>query len=164
MNKIEAKHRYVIKEINASCNTSVVYYKDAKIDPAILPLVKILNSPWTVTAHSCEGHWNPPKGKPALPHVSFFVIPGKDIAWERVLGRCWKGLARHVNEKATIEVVETRLLPRRFRDWMGLYFRPADGRTHVSELFRNEKEFREIYDHLIMNVCRIVKAAMRSEG
>jgi len=163
VNNLEATHRYFAKKLNATLGLSLQYYRDAEIDTSILPLVELLNSQWTLTAHSCGGHWKPSMGKPDLPYITFFVLPDKGSAWERIWGRCRNGLALHVNEKATIAVVETLKLPHRFRDWMGWYFEPAAGRREVAALFSNEREFRNTYARMTCDACRVVRNAMSYE-
>jgi len=159
VNNHEARHRNFIEKMNASRSLTLQYYRDAEIDTSILPLVELLNNQWTLTAHSCGGHWKP---KPTCPYVSFFIMDGKERAWERIWKRCRRNLAPHVSTKATLHVTETYEIPGCHRDWVMWQYLPSQGR--IREVFRTEQEFRKTYDVLIGKTCWALRRAMKDEA
>jgi len=162
---MEAKHRKHIAKLNVTRDQKVAYYRDAEIDPDILPLVEVLNSQWTVTAYSCGGHWKTEKGKtPEFPYLTFFIMPGKRGAWGAIWRKARKTICRHLNEKVTIDIMESTKLPDLSHDWVGWYFYPVSGRRSVWEVFRNEQEFRNAHDRVIREVCQALRMAMDEEG
>ena len=156
MTSSENRHIEIISRLNANRGLSLVYFKDADIDPPIRPLVKLLNSHLTVTAHSCGGHWKP---KPISPYVLFFIVDGKQRAWERIWKRCRKDLVPFVSDVATLNVTETYELPDCHRDWVMWHFIPSKG--SLRDNFRTENDFRNTYDALIGKTCWALRRAMR---
>jgi len=149
-------HRDTINCHSSNRGLSLVYFKDADIDPPIRLLVKLLNSHLTVTAYSCGGHWKP---KPISPYVSFFILDGKQRAWERIWKRCRKDLAPFVSDVATLNVTETYELPDCRRDWVMWHFIPTKGT--LRDIFKTERDFRKTYDPLISKTCWALRRAMR---
>ena len=53
-NAMESLHRSVISKFNETRGRfPFIYYRDVEVEPAILPLVELLNNEWSLTAHSC---------------------------------------------------------------------------------------------------------------
>jgi len=152
-------HQKAISSLNDKRGLSLEYFMDTEIDPPILSLVKLLNNQWTVTAHSCGGHWKP---KPICPYVSFFILDGKQKAWERIWRRCRKDLAPYVSDVATLNVTETYELPNCHRDWVMWHFIPSKG--SLRDNFKTEAEFRKTYDTLIGKTCLALRRAMGDQA
>jgi len=159
---LEAFHRAAIEQLKERFDLNVVYYKDADVDAAILPLVKVLNSEWTVSNFSCGGHWKKPRPHP--PYVSFSVLPGCNVAWSRIWRRVRVGLRPHVGEKATIEVFEASRMPGHIRRNVALYFTPLRGRFNPTTHFASEKEWRATIFPLVERTRKALRIAMAQRG
>ena len=138
-----------LKQLSGDRNTnSYKYYTTAKddIDPIILPLVKVLNNPITVTLFSCEGHFAVRRD----PQILFGVLPDRRKQWNTLLRMFLETVyAEHSVHYATIfrryhpKTYGTRdKKPRRdFVDWQLVVRIPDDAfrSRRVFTRYRNEK-------------------------
>jgi len=161
--ELENMHRSVIFDLNEGQGLELTYYKDVDIEPAILPLVEALNNEWTLTAHSCGGHWeDPPRFQ--CPYVHFYVLDDGPM-WPDIVRRTWKTVKQHITPKATISVSEDYRLPRTMALWTHWRFRPQRScGSAIRAVFRDEADFRETLDALIGATCRALKSACRETG
>ncbi len=122
---IDQRRRFLARECRKrGCRPGFLrHYTDVTdIEPGILPLVEVLNSPFTTPIFSCQGHWE----CQSRPYVRFLVLPGNK--------RCFRRLLNHVlNEDPPPRILlqfRQRLHPRvgptgPFIDWeITLQFAP----------------------------------------
>ena len=169
---IEKQRRAFLADYAWRTGDPLPYYREAEIDPEVMPLVKTLNNEWTVTRDSCGGHWDW-RGRPHLPYITFYV-------WRS--SREWAGIARDaletirvaVTERTTVSLSNDRILPERRTSFTYLRFGPWIGERAVRHLFKDEEDFRTTLDGFLslvrnafeesMNARRRKKGAGRRSG
>ena len=165
-NPIEGLHRSVISKFNETRGRfPFIYYKDVEVEPAILPLVELLNNEWTLTAHSCGGHWEPtPRFQ--YPYVSFRVFANRS-AWRGIVRNAWRALGPELGGKLSITVEDGCKLPESFPNRSCWRFYPRIGEEWQWEesldVFKGWKEFRREIDSLILKTCSALRVEMERE-
>jgi hypothetical protein len=155
---IESLHRSVISELNKPRGGyNLVYYKDVVIESAILPLVKLLNNEWSLTTHSCGGHWGTgPKFQ--YPYVSFYVFKHRS-EWQNIVKNTWRDLKPKIGSKLTIQVEDDYKLPELLPMWSCWRFCPNIklASRKPRDIFKNGKAFRQELDLLIGKTFSVLK-------
>jgi hypothetical protein len=158
----ESIHKSALNDLREKGHDTV-YYRDIAIEPTILPLVELLNNEWSLTTHSCGGHWTkPPRFQ--YPYVQFriFRLPA---AWGRIESDMFRQIAGALDDRLTLEVHGGFLLPEKHPAWRYWRFRPVKSGTfkHSREVFRNASDFRASLKRSITTACYALDQAMEEE-
>jgi hypothetical protein len=142
---LEERHRDELQMLGAIARMKYTYYKDAEIDDAILPLVKLFNSPWTVTLFSCGGHFTTDARRFQYPYIFFAVLYRKKRAWEAIARRMRIALEPHLRENATLYVQTSYVWPESSPDTFIWRFCPFPHRESRKNFKSEEAYISTIY-------------------
>ena len=164
-NRIEVLHRSVISELNKERNGfDIIYYNEVNIEKNIAPLVKLLNNEWTLTTHSCGGHWSP-KSRFQYPYISFNVFANR-ATWRKIVQYTWKSLIMSQGGVLTIMVSDHYKLPDILPSSSLWGFYPkingANAWRYSRNIFGSEKIFNQQINMLLKEVCLILKTQIES--
>jgi len=160
---MENLHRSVISKLNKTRGGSdLIYHKEVVLESEIFPLVELLNNEWSLTTHSCGGHWDP-KPRFQYPYVSFHVFANRSV-WRGIVRNTWQALEPEFGGKLSITVDDWYSLPELWPMWSYWSFRPKIGGTSSWEkarnIFRSEKAFRRELDSLIGKIFSALRVEM----